>query len=125
MGIDAVLQRRRKWQRAMLARARGFVATLDPSLSIHAAVVFGSVARGDFNRWSDIDVLVVADGFRGGPLVRMDALEPRPPLVQPVGWTPSEWRVQLVRNNPIAREALEHGIWLSGSARSLADLEPQ
>lgn len=33
-------------------------------------VVFGSVARGDVTKWSDIDVLVVAEGCASTPMQR-------------------------------------------------------
>lgn len=99
----------------LIERAREFVAGLDPGLGVCAAAVFGSVARGDFNRWSDIDVLVVADHLPEAGLPRLDALGSRPARVQPVAWTPAEWRHQLARDNPIAREALAAGVWLVGS----------
>ncbi len=117
MRIDrvAVLERRRAQQRALIARAEHYAAGLDPALGVRAVVVFGSVARGDFNVWSDIDVLVVADHLPARPLDRLDALGPRPELVQPVAWTSRELRAQRRKNNPIAREALEHGRWLRGT----------
>lgn len=118
-GIDAVLERRREERRELLERARSFVARLDSSLGIRAAVVFGSVARGDFNRWSDVDLLLIGDGFRGDPRRRLDELGPRPPRVRPVAWMPEEWRSELDRGNPIALEARRDGVWLVGSPRSL------
>jgi len=38
-----------------------------PSFGIHAsrAVLFGSFARGDANKWSDIDLIVIAPEFDG------------------------------------------------------------
>jgi uncharacterized protein len=76
-------------------------------------VVIGSVARADFNRWSDIDVLVIADRFAERVLDRLTA------LVQPIPWTPAEWHDQLARRNPMPREALERGVWLVGSPDEL------
>jgi len=64
-------------------------------------------------------VLVVADYLPDRPLDRLDALGPRPELVQPVAWTPRELRAQRRRNNPIAREALEHGRWLLGTPEAV------
>jgi predicted nucleotidyltransferase len=61
----AVLDRRRRERTEMITRARAFAQSLPPALDVRAVVVFGSVARGDFNQWSDIDVLVVADGLPG------------------------------------------------------------
>lgn len=120
MSRHPVIERRRAERQALLDRAVTFVRSLPPSLGLRAAVVVGSVARGDFNRWSDIDVVVVADHLPAGWLDRLDALGPRPGLVQPVAWTPSEWRRQLERGNPLAREGVEAGVWLAGSAEMLA-----
>lgn len=120
MAPHPVIQRRQAERRALLDRAAAFVGSLPPALGLRAAVVVGSVARGDFNRWSDIDVVVVADHLPAGWLDRLDALGPRPGLVQPVAWTPSEWRRQLERGNPLAREGVRAGVWLAGSAETLA-----
>lgn len=124
MGVEAVIERRRAQRRALIARTRQWAAELEPRLSLRAAVVFGSVARGDFNRWSDVDVLLVSDDFRGNPLERVEALGPRPPLVQPITWTPAEWRAQLARKNPIAIEAVADGVWLAGGAGSAGEMFP-
>ncbi len=52
-------------------------------------------------------------------LDRLEALEPRPELVQQVPWTPAEWRRQLARRNPIAVESLDRGVWVCGTAASI------
>jgi predicted nucleotidyltransferase len=119
MRPEAVLERRRAQREELLERARRFVESLRSDLGLRAAAVFGSVARGDFNQWSDIDLLLVADAVRGSLLERLDALGWRPPLVRPVPWTPTEWRAELARGNPIAVEALEAGVWLVGSPEEL------
>jgi uncharacterized protein len=119
MAVERVLGRRRAARDALLERAREFTSGIPPSLCVQAAVVIGSVARGDFNRWSDIDVIVIADRFTERVLDRLTALEPRPALVQPIPWTPAEWHEQLARRNPMAREALERGVWLVGSPDEL------
>lgn len=119
MSADEVLARRRREREELLGLARRFVAALPDRLGVRAAVVVGSVARGDFNVWSDVDVLVVADHLPAGGPNRLAALGPRPGRVEPVGWTPEEWRRERARRNPIAEEALSVGIWLRGSAEAL------
>jgi predicted nucleotidyltransferase len=111
---NRVLKRREHERERLLGVARDYVAGLPPD--IRAAVVFGSVARGDFNLWSDVDLLLVADAFPHRWQDRLDLLPPRPAAVQPIAWTVAEWAQQLARNNPIAREALEWGVWLRGSS---------
>ncbi|MDQ3679186.1 MAG: nucleotidyltransferase domain-containing protein [Actinomycetota bacterium] len=116
MGADAVVARRRAEREALVDRARCFVAGLDTSLDVRAVVVVGSVARGDFNRWSDVDVVVVAENLGATLLERLDSLGSRPGRVEPFAWTPEEWAARLGRGDPMAVEALERGLWLVGSA---------
>lgn len=117
-----VVARRRAERRALLGRAEALVEGLDPRLGVRAVVVFGSVARGDFNVYSDIDVLVVAEHLPGDYGERLDAVGwPPPPRVEPVAWTPSEYRHQLARRNPIAVEAERAGVWLVGDPAAVAD----
>lgn len=105
-----VLQRRHAERAALLERARRWVAVLRGSIRIERAVVFGSVARGDFNRWSDVDLLLVSDDFEGPPLRRLEQLGYRPGRIEPVCWTTAEWSEQRERANPIAEEAERAGV---------------
>ncbi|MBA2245792.1 MAG: nucleotidyltransferase domain-containing protein [Gemmatimonadetes bacterium] len=115
MSVQGILDRRRAQRQELLDRAESYVAEVEARFPVRRAVVFGSVARGDFNLWSDIDLLLVIEGMMGNPLERMDAVEPRPPLVQPVIWTPEEWHAQRARGNQIVRDASAQGEWLRGS----------
>lgn len=115
MDVTAILRRRRGERRELMAKAELFAAQVDPALGVLAVVVFGSVARGDFNRWSDVDVLVVAERLPAGWEARLEALGVPPSRVQPLAWSPEEWRAELARGNPIAREATAHGVWLAGA----------
>ncbi len=117
-----VVERRRAEQRELIALARGYVERLARRVEVTAAVVVGSVARGDFNRWSDVDVVVVAPRLPGRlperqRLVGADA----PAGVQPVAFTPAELVAALGRRNALAREAVEGGVVLQG-AGVLAEL---
>lgn len=109
-GLKGVRARRVAEREALLERARRWVRELNAELRLERAVVFGSVARGDFNRWSDIDLLLVSSDFDGPPLRRLERLGDRPGGVQPACWTPDEWRSQLERSNPIAVESEETGV---------------
>lgn len=122
MTAEPALIRRRQEQLALINRAEKFVAGLPADLGVRAAVVFGSVARGDFNLWSDVDVVVVAEHLPARLLDRLDALTPRPARVQPVPWTPAEWAHHASRGNPIVVEARERGLWLVGAAAELERL---
>lgn len=115
----AAIERRQAERAALLARAGEFAAGIDPALGVEAVVVFGSVARGDFNLWSDIDVLVVADGFAEGLLARWEQLGERPPRVELHPWTPREWRRRRAGRDPLVADAIEHGVWLVGAEGAL------
>jgi predicted nucleotidyltransferase len=111
---EALAQRRRERDR-LIELARSYVERLARRRPLVAAVVVGSVARGDFNVWSDVDVVVVAEGLPERAPERGDALgEDAPGGVQPVGFTPDEFVQALGRGNPLAREAVTRGIVLLG-----------
>jgi predicted nucleotidyltransferase len=114
--IAAVAERRRERDR-LLGLARDYVEGLEGRLSVRAASVVGSLARGDFNLWSDIDVLVIAEDLPDrapdrGMVLGRDA----PARIQPVGMTPNEFTRAVDRGNPLAREARTHGILIAGDA---------
>ena len=74
------------------------------------AVLVGSYARGDFNLWSDVDVVLVAE-FEGGPVERLKRLDV-PVGVQVIPLTPREFSRLLAKRNPLAVEAVERGVVL-------------
>lgn len=110
-----MVARRRAGRQALIEQARTFVAALDPALDVRGVVVFGSVARGDWNDRSDVDVLVVAAAVPTAPLARLDAVGMPPGRVEPVVWSVDDWTAEHRRRNPIATEAVKHGVWLLGS----------
>lgn len=97
--------------------ARRYIGALSQDITVRAAVVVGSVARGDFNVWSDVDVLVVADRLPDRTPERAALLvKHAPPRVQPIGFTPDEFERAVRRRNPLAVEALSAGVVLRGEA---------
>lgn len=79
-----VLRRRREARAALIDHARQWVDDLDARVELVAAVVVGSVARGDFHDASDVDVIVVAEGLSDNPAARWQQ-------TPPVGWC-NRWR---------------------------------
>lgn len=110
-----VLEQRARAREALLARAARFADDLRRRLDgVVAAVVVGSVARGDWNKWSDVDVVVVCD-----PAPDLDrraelAVDPAHPGVQAVIWSPEELAARRARGDPMAREAHEVGVVVFG-----------
>lgn len=121
MKVDArrIIERREAERAALLDRAARFARDLGPDLWVLGAVVFGSVARGDFNVWSDVDVLVVVANADDGVVDRVRSAGRDVGLVEPVVWTPEHLGSRLKRQDPIAVESVERGVWLIGSAAEL------
>jgi len=85
---------------------------LKPSLII----LHGSTAKGLNGRWSDLDLIVIADFDvplidRVGKL--LDLNETRAPI-EPLGYTPREFDDMFSKLNPLALEAVENGVALLG-----------
>lgn len=116
-----VLARRRSARAALLERARAFARHLPNELAVSGVVVVGSVARGDFHDRSDIDVVVIAAQLPARPADRLAALGPPPPGVEPVVWTSDEWRRKVAQRDPLAADALDHGVWVRGGAPAAHD----
>ncbi len=105
-----VIRRRIAERDEMIATAGRYVDDLRKRLQVERAWVAGSVARGDFNVWSDIDVVVVAPDLPSPVLDRMNEFLDAPPRVQVAAFTPEEFDVAVGRRNPLVIEALELGV---------------
>lgn len=111
---DEVLSRRRQGRTERIDRAACWARALPADLDVRAVAVFGSVARGDWSTASDIDVLVVAARLPASPVERMLVLGDLPERVEPVVWTPQEYRAR--RPGDLIRSEVETlGVWLIGS----------
>jgi predicted nucleotidyltransferase len=111
---EALDQRRRERDR-LLALAEAYIETLTRRLPVSAAVVVGSVARGDFNVWSDVDVVIVSPALPDRIPERAALLAASAPArVQPVGFRPEEFATAWRKANPLAREATTTGVTLRG-----------
>ena len=113
--MSEVVARRVRERGRLIELARDYVDGLSARLPVVAAAVVGSVARGDFNVWSDVDVVIVAEGLPErapdrGAVLAADA----PAGVQPVGFTPAEFQAAWKRRSPLAREATAVGVILRG-----------
>lgn len=118
--MSDVLESRRRERTELIALAHRYVDDLAQRVNVIAAAVAGSVARGDFNVWSDIDVVVVAEELPTRTPDRMTVLmEGVFPRVQPVGFTPEEFRVAVRRKNRLVLEALDSGVLLNGDPKDL------
>jgi predicted nucleotidyltransferase len=94
----------------MIEAARTYIRAKNSQMQLRAAHVVGSVARGDFNQWSDVDVVIVADGLSPRALDRIDLFSDRPPGIEVFAYTPRELEQERERKNPIVLEAGHIGI---------------
>jgi predicted nucleotidyltransferase len=114
--VKAALAERARAREALIGKARAFVEEVARSGDLVAAVVYGSVARGDFNVWSDVDLLLVLERLPEKAHERLARFSDRVPAgVQVVAWTPDELADALRAKNPIACEAVTAGVVLHGS----------
>lgn len=101
-------------QARLVGLAREYVAGLSKRLDLQQAAVVGSVARGDFNVWSDVDVVVVADGLPERLPDRLELLmDGRPPRVEPTGFTAAELEEARRRRNRLVVELDSIGLPLT------------
>jgi predicted nucleotidyltransferase len=111
-----VLAERALEREALLALAREYVERLSSELPVVAATIVGSVARGDFNVWSDVDVVVIAERLPTRAPDRAQALgRLAPARVQPIGFTPAEFRTARTKGNQLVRDACTVGVPLAGA----------
>jgi len=109
---DPLADRRTERDR-LLALAGGHVERLGRRLRSTVAIVAGSVARGDFNAWSDVDLVVISDDLPADHRARHTLLDAgRPGRVEVHGYTPAEFDAALARGDALAREAATDGIVL-------------
>jgi predicted nucleotidyltransferase len=76
------------------------------------AIVFGSVARGEADEWSDLDLLVVADTPR--PFLEryrdFEALYDVWPRLDLLIYTPAEFAAMRAERRPFIEHVLEEGV---------------
>lgn len=120
------LAERRGERETLLATARAYVELLRARVPLLAAAVAGSVARGDFNVWSDVDMVVVAVELPDrAPERAALLLADAPARIQPVGFTPRELAAAYARGNRLVREALDSGVVLLGEEVLRAAHDPR
>ncbi|VVB88310.1 Nucleotidyltransferase domain protein [uncultured archaeon] len=73
-------------------------------------VLYGSMARGDSNLWSDIDFLVISDNLPENPLKRLELLYSLTVTsIEVKGYTRNEFLKMIEKRNPLALDAVVEG----------------
>ena len=110
----AIVARRRAEQLEIRHRALSYVEQLAERLDIVSAVIVGSFARGDFNRWSDVDLLVIARDLPDDPRLRAELISDAPKRFEVHPCTVAEYRRARSLNNRMILDA-PSGILLFGA----------
>ncbi|MEM1769132.1 MAG: nucleotidyltransferase domain-containing protein [Saccharolobus sp.] len=103
-----VIKRREEKRREVIENARKWASSLNFRTS---AILIGSYARGDFNLWSDVDIVIISDTFKENPLERLKKIDP-PPGFQIIPLNLEELEKLHNKKDILAREILEHGVIL-------------
>ena len=107
----------KRWKE-VVERAGEFARSLEGPVS---AVLVGSYARGDFNEWSDVDVLLIGQ-FEGRPPERVERVR-APPGFEVIPLTPEEAVRAAEKGNPLLVEAVERGVVLRDDLGVLEELK--
>ncbi len=89
---------------------REYSKAVSSKLGKFTGVLYGSMARGDYNVWSDIDFLVISDQLPENPLKRLEFLYSlTEESIEVKGYTRNEFLKMIEQRNPIALDALVEG----------------
>jgi len=103
-----ILRERRRERQRRIKLAREFVEEVADSIGSLTAVVIGSTSRGDFNAWSDIDVVIISDIFNANPLKRFDSLIPFiKPGIEPIPLRTVDVYRLAEKKAPVVKEIVE------------------
>lgn len=110
--MTSVIERHRAALRdRTIAELRAHFA-VHPPAGAKRVILFGSVARNDFDGVSDADILVIASRFPEHPPWSVGERG-----VDLLHWTPAQWAKALADRNPFALEIARDGVelWRAGS----------
>jgi hypothetical protein len=103
-----IIKKRKKLRERVVEKASEWAKGLPFKVT---AILFGSYAKGDFNLWSDVDILLVSDEFKGNPVERLKPLD-IPAGFQVIPLTLKEFERLAKKEEHLATEALKFGIVL-------------
>lgn len=113
-----VVERRKRLREHVIKKASNWASKLPFKVTV---ILVGSYARGDFNLWSDIDVLLISEDFIGGPIERLKSLD-IPPGFQAIPLTPKEFKRLLKKRSHLAIESIEFGVMLRDDLRLIQQI---
>jgi len=106
--VMEIIENRKKLREKVIREAKRWAQSLKIPCTV---ILIGSYARGDFNLWSDIDIIVISKEFKGRPIERLDMIDISPGYeVIPI--TPSELTTMFRKREPMVLEMKKFGIIL-------------
>lgn len=89
---------------------KDYSKAVSSKLGKFTGILYGSMARGDYNIWSDIDFLVISDKLPENPLKRLEFLYSLMDMpIEVKGYTRKEFLQMMEKRNPLALDALVEG----------------
>ena len=114
-GLERIIKERRRKRIEAIQLAKKFVKCVSKYFNIMRAYLIGSYARGDFNIWSDIDVILIVDSPPESPLKRLDTIKDcllKYPSIEPIIIGLQDYERLKKKNNPIVVEIERYGVKL-------------
>jgi predicted nucleotidyltransferase len=104
--LERVLEERRRLRQEVLVDLAQACGQMRAKLGKLNMILYGSYARGDFNVWSDIDILIISEAFEGIRFLdRYNLIEEWiKPGWEPKAYTPKEFHTMMTK--PSWKEAL-------------------
>lgn len=107
-----IIERRIEERNKVIQEAKSYSENIPFKCSV---MLIGSYARGDFNLWSDKDLLIIGN-FTGNPLERLRNID-FPPGYEPIMLTPGEVEKMKSRNDKFIKDALRDSVVLRNDLR--------
>lgn len=107
--MEKIIKERKRIRCDVVSKVKNFSECIKKYYKVSKVVLVGSYVRGDFNRWSDIDVLVIVRGeLERNPLRRLDKIIKcmiEYPEIEPVIISEEEYIRLKEKKNPLILEA--------------------
>ncbi|MCL7384494.1 MAG: nucleotidyltransferase domain-containing protein [Thaumarchaeota archaeon] len=107
----------------VMERVRSYAEELVSKRIAETVILFGSLAKGTYSPFSDIDVLILVEDASPNPLDRISKyIDPKLPLdIEPRVLTINEFFNIIKEERRFGREILENGIVLAGKREILEE----
>ncbi|BFH73907.1 nucleotidyltransferase domain-containing protein [Sulfurisphaera javensis] len=90
--MERILEERRKKRDEVINQVKDFANEVKNKLGKVTVILYGSYARGDFNFWSDIDVILVSEAFTNVRFLDRYEMFPHKPGFEVKPYTPEEFK---------------------------------